>query len=152
MAAGKRFQCGACQFVYFHNVAAAVAAVITARDDLLLAVRKHDPQAGMLDLPGGFVDPGESAEEALRRELLEELGIVIADLHYMCSFPNLYVYENVPYRTIDFFYAARLGKKPELRIGDDIAGYVWVPTNAVPYDKIAFESISSGIRCGLKPR
>ena len=45
---------------------------------VLLAQRVYPPEvAGLWELPGGKVEPGESPEEALRRELAEELGVVV---------------------------------------------------------------------------
>jgi 8-oxo-dGTP pyrophosphatase MutT (NUDIX family) len=54
-----------------------VAAVIVDSRDRLLLVRKRGTTAFMQ--PGGKIDPGESAVEALRRELVEELGVHITD-------------------------------------------------------------------------
>ncbi len=45
---------------------------------VLLIERGHDPYRGRLALPGGFVEPGEAAEQAARRELAEETGIAEA--------------------------------------------------------------------------
>jgi 8-oxo-dGTP diphosphatase len=52
-----------------------VRAVITAGGHLLLA---HRPGAAHTFLPGGHIEPGEAAAAALRRELLEELGLDLA--------------------------------------------------------------------------
>ncbi|WP_297514949.1 NUDIX domain-containing protein, partial [Flavobacterium sp.] len=69
-----RIACNHCGFVYYHNVAAAVAVVLRYKDQVLFTVRQEDPDAGSLDLPGGFIDPGERAETAACREIKEELG------------------------------------------------------------------------------
>jgi 8-oxo-dGTP diphosphatase len=52
------------------------------RDDgaLLLVERGHPPHQGSFALPGGILEVGESAEEACRREMLEETGIEVSDL------------------------------------------------------------------------
>ena len=50
-------------------------AVFDRRGRLLLIKRKNPPFAGHYALPGGFVDVGETVEEACRRELWEETGI-----------------------------------------------------------------------------
>ncbi len=56
-----------CQFTYFHNPAAAVMVAITVKDELLIAIRGREPGLGGWDLPGGFVDPDESLEQAAIR-------------------------------------------------------------------------------------
>ena len=58
------------------------------QDEVLVAVRARNPGKGLLDLPGGFVDPGESLEVALYRELQEELGFDMAGqlCRYLGSF------------------------------------------------------------------
>ena len=70
-----------CGFHFFQNVAAAVMVAICWQDEVLVAVRARNPGKGLLDLPGGFVDPGESLEVALRRELQEELRFDMAVSH-----------------------------------------------------------------------
>ena len=68
--------CSDCGFTYYANASAATAAIITnSKSEILLATRAFEPAKGKLDLPGGFVDMNETAEEALIRELKEELNI-----------------------------------------------------------------------------
>lgn len=86
---GKSVTCGACGFRYFHNMAAAVMGILTTPSGILLTRRAEDPGKGMLDLPGGFVDYGESLEQALVREIQEELGIRVTIPEYIGSFPIL---------------------------------------------------------------
>jgi 8-oxo-dGTP diphosphatase len=64
---------------------------ILVRDGRVLAERRKltktlDP--GALALPGGHVEPGESLEAALARELMEELGIVATRSRYLCMLPH----------------------------------------------------------------
>ncbi len=73
----RALHCPQCELTYYHNVAAAVACIVLDDRDHILSVRRaREPAKGTLDLPGGFVDPHESAEAAARRELQEETGIV----------------------------------------------------------------------------
>ena len=110
----RRFLCNICGFTYYHNIAAAVAIVFTFEDKILFAVRNIDPDKGKLDLPGGFIDPNETAETAACREIEEELGIAIQpqDLRYITTSPNNYLYKNVPYRTLDIFTNVHCLPKP----------------------------------------
>ena len=95
-----RFLCHHCGFVYYHNIAAAVAVIFRREREILFAVRNIDPDKGKLDLPGGFIDPDENAEAAACREVNEELGLEItpSQLKYVTTQPNHYLYKNIPYR------------------------------------------------------
>ena len=53
------------------------AVVLDASGRLLLIRRGHDPHAGLWSLPGGRVEPGETLEQAVRREVLEETGLLV---------------------------------------------------------------------------
>ena len=69
--------CAACGNTSFVNPLP-VAVVLLPVDDGVLAVRRNiEPQIGRLALPGGYINRGESWQQAGARELLEETGIVI---------------------------------------------------------------------------
>ena len=69
----KSKQCGACGFEFFLNPSTSTVAVIVNTKNELLAVRRaKQPAKGTLDLPGGFCDCGETAEQGVIREVLEE--------------------------------------------------------------------------------
>jgi 8-oxo-dGTP diphosphatase len=54
------------------------AALVDAQDRVLVAQRPPGKQlAGLWEFPGGKLDPGERPEEALTRELAEELGVIV---------------------------------------------------------------------------
>lgn len=139
-----RFFCHDCEFTYFHNIAAAVAVVFRFEDKILFTVRNIDPDKGKLDLPGGFIDPNENAENALCREVREELGLEIqpSDLEYVTTQPNNYLYKNVPYRTMDIFYECRLDiSQVEVVAKDEIASLKWIPISEIDLNEIGFVSV-----------
>lgn len=147
----KQFFCAACGFVLYLNIAAAVAAIIECRGEILFGVRRKEPKAGMLDLPGGFVDQNETAEEALRRELREELLVDMpGKLQYFCSFPNRYPYRGIVYDTLDLFFVMQLEDRPLIRAGDDLAGVRWIGRTAVDERLIGFDSVREAIRLYLQ--
>lgn len=144
----RRFLCNACGFTYYHNIAAAVAIVFTFEDKILFAVRNIDPDKGKLDLPGGFIDPNETAETAACREIEEELGIAIQpqDLRYITTSPNNYLYKNVPYRTLDIFYECKLPSDViKIKAEDEIQELIWVQRSQIDLTKIGFISIRNVI-------
>lgn len=102
----KLLRCEACGFELYMNPAAAVGGVIVdPRGRMVVLVRGKEPGKGLWDLPGGFVDPGETAEEALAREIREEVGLEVAAMRYLGSWPNVYHYGGIAYRTLDFGFA-----------------------------------------------
>jgi len=136
------FRCERCDFVYFVNAAAAVAGLVF--DDsrrLLLVERKNEPRKGMLDLPGGFADIMETAEEALRRELREELNIEITTATYLASFPNRYLYGGITYFTLDMGFICAATDFSRMRAHDDAAAIVFMRPDDIDLDAIGFESI-----------
>lgn len=141
----QRCLCKNCNFTFYRNVAAAVAVIVRCKDEVLFTIRARDPGKGMLDLPGGFVDPKESLEEAARREILEELRIDVCALRYLFSEPNVYRYRDVNYNTIDAFFEVQLKEKPIIEVGDDVAGFVWQTLNDLKIDAIALSSIKKGV-------
>ncbi len=60
----RSLNCPACGFRYFINSATAVGGFIFHGDKIIVAVRGEEPQKGKLDLPGGFVEFDEAADEA----------------------------------------------------------------------------------------
>ena len=138
----KKWSCR-CGFVLFHNVAGAVAVLITHGDEIFLTRRNQDPQKGKLDLAGGFVDPKESAEKTCIRELEEELQFSLdkSKLKYEASLPNIYHYKGIDYNTIDLFYSYEIEEKFEFTAEiSEISEGVWMHRNAIDLEEIAFES------------
>ena len=142
----KQLVCQKCDFCYFHNVATAVGAIIRHGSEILLAVRGREPARGMLDLPGGFTDPGESLEQALKREIQEELGLQLNQPRYLFSFANTYLYAGVLYQTTDVIFEFTLSSKPAVVPADDVAAVRWIELLAVPHEDIAFDSIRRAVR------
>jgi NADH pyrophosphatase NudC (nudix superfamily) len=138
----KSFKCESCGFKFFINSAAAVAAVIENKEGwILLTVRGVEPNIGALDLPGGFVDPMESAEEALKRELKEELNLEITDLNYLVSYSNEYIYNDYSVFTTDLGYACKVKNFDNIKIDDDIADFQFFSPKDIDFNKISSNSI-----------
>ena len=84
-------KCPSCNALFFPNISPAVIVAVTRGDQILLAHNRNF-RPGMFSLLAGFIDPGETAEQAVIREVREEVGIEIGDLRYITSqpwpFPN----------------------------------------------------------------
>lgn len=72
-----RMICASCGAIAYRNPAILVTTIIEAQGQILLCRRAEPPRAGYWTLPGGFMECGESLEEAAVREALEETGIAL---------------------------------------------------------------------------
>lgn len=141
----KEFRCNACAFTFFQNVAAAAAVILEYKGKIVTIKRSREPQKGKLDLPGGFLDPEETAEDGLKREIREELNIELSDLKYLGSYPNIYKYKDVLYHTCDLFFHSKINIFPKKLDRTEIEELVLIDPKEIPLDKFAFESTKIGL-------
>jgi mutator protein MutT len=143
----RSLKCAGCGFHYFINSAAAVAAlVINENGELMLVTRGVEPDYGKLDLPGGFIDPGESAEDAVRRELSEELGLKVKSLKYIGSAPNEYIFSEFTVYTLDMAFLVIPETTEGLKPMDDIKAYQFYSEAELDYNEIPAPSIKKFVR------
>jgi 8-oxo-dGTP diphosphatase len=100
--------------------------------EVLLVRRGKPPSLGSWALPGGAQEIGETAADAARREILEECGIVIGDLHLAANVDSIHRDPDgrirYHYTIIDF---AALWQGDAAVAGDDVSEVVWVRVDAL---------------------
>jgi ADP-ribose pyrophosphatase YjhB (NUDIX family) len=127
-------------------VAVAVAIFLKdAEGRTLFLVRAKDPAKGKFGLPGGFVDKGESAEEAAHRETREEVGLAIHDLIFLCSAPNVYPYRGAIYPTTDVYFVGTAVGSEMAYQESEVTDSVWRDPFTVEYDDLAFPSLRAAM-------
>jgi 8-oxo-dGTP diphosphatase len=101
----------------------AVCVVFDAQKRVLLVRRKFAPFKGEHALPGGYVEIGETVEDACRRELMEETAIKVGALYLVGvdSDPR----RNPHHHTCAVAFLARVARATP-RAGDDAAAAEWV--------------------------
>ncbi|WP_237068251.1 NAD(+) diphosphatase [Microbulbifer guangxiensis] len=78
--------CSRCQFVVYPRISPCVIMLVTRGEECLLA-RHTRHRHGLFTALAGFIEAGESAEEALAREVHEEVGVRVGAAHYVGSQP-----------------------------------------------------------------
>ena len=124
--AGERAkECPACGYVAYPRVSPAMMALVTRGRELLLA-RAHRFPAGMYSALAGFVEPGETIEDCIRREVKEEVGVDVGTLTYFASqswaFPH----------SLMIAYTAEYAGGELVPDGEEIADVRWFAADALP--------------------
>ncbi len=108
---------------------------------VLLGRRAAEPHKGKWGTLGGFVEIGESAGAALRRELKEELGIRLGALRYVTTVPGEYPYQGV---VMPYLEIALAGRGPDVRAvrydRKEISALKYFALKDVPFGRLAFRS------------
>ena len=140
--------CANCGFTYYQNPRASTAAfILNGKGELLVARRAKEPAKGTLDLPGGFVDNNENAEQGMVREIEEETGLKIEPdkVQYMFSIPNIYRYSGMDIHTLDLFFLCRVAEDAEVKAADDAAELTWLPLREVYVERFGLRSIREAV-------
>ncbi len=138
----REYRCEGCGWHFFFNAAAAAGALLLCDGELMLGIRREEPDAGKLDIIGGFIDFDETAEDGLARELREELGLDVPTdaFDYFCTVPNRYLFDGVLYHTLDLIYLCEFDARPHVTPADDLADVVWMKPADIDEGQLAFAS------------
>jgi 8-oxo-dGTP diphosphatase len=135
--------CGGCGFVFYLGPKLVAGAIFELDGEVVLIQRDIEPGYGKWTFPGGFVERGERAEDAARREVLEESGLEIE----VGDIIGLYTYEGeVP--AIAVFAARVVGGEPTpLDETMDVKGF---PRDGLPWAEMAFPSTEQALKDYLR--
>jgi ADP-ribose pyrophosphatase YjhB (NUDIX family) len=140
------FRCAHCGFRFYFNPTVAVAVFIQRQDGHALFIRRaREPAKGRLAPPGGFIDIGETAEAAARREVREEVGLEVDGIRFLCSQPNRYTYAEVTYPVLDFFFTCSVQQAQEAWDLHEVESCLWLEPLSVSAADMAFPSMQRAL-------
>jgi NAD+ diphosphatase len=124
--AGERAkECPACGHVVYPRVSPAMMVLVTRGRELLLARANRFPQA-MYSALAGFVEPGESIEDCIHREVREEVGVEVDRLQYVAS-------QSWPFpHSLMIAYTAEYAGGDMHPCDEEIVEAGWFPIDALP--------------------
>lgn len=134
-----RLVCSRCQFVFYLDPKLAAIAIIPYQGGVVLARRAIAPGYGLWVAPGGFVDVGERVEDAVIREVREEVLLTIRIQRLL----NVYSY--VGRTTVIVAYVAEVVAGTP-GAGDETLEAKVFPPEAIPWQEIAFASTHDALR------
>ncbi len=142
----KSKKCAICKFVYYLNPSAAVGGfIINSKNEMLVCRRAEEPVKGTLDVPGGFVDMYESAEEALIREVKEELNIDIIESDFLFSLPNNYRFSEFDIPTLDLFFSCKTHLFDQLKPSDDVSEAFFIAIAEINPEDFGLTSVQKAV-------
>ena len=135
----ERRVCDRCGFVDYENPKIVVGSVVEHEGRILMCRRAIEPRKGWWTIPAGYLELGETPEEGAAREAWEEARakIAIDDL--------LAVYTVRHISQVQMLFRARL-LDPHVEAGPESEEVALVAWDALPWDELAFPSVSTALR------
>ena len=135
----RSIACPQCGYGAYYNPTPVAAAIpVTANGEIILLRRAFDPGKDLWTFPGGFVDLGESVEDAARREAHEELEVDVAITGLVG------VYSRPQDRVVLVVYDATLTGEP--RVTPEATEVRAFAPDDLPWDELAFWSTAQALR------
>lgn len=140
-----RYVCEHCDTIHYQNPNIVAGVVPVWGEKVLLCRRAIEPRLGYWTLPAGFMENGESVEQAARRETFEEACAEVEDLH-------LYSMIDVPHiNQVHIFYRSNL-VKPEFAAGIESLEVKLFDEADIPWSDLAFQTVRRTLECFFRDR
>ena len=128
-----------CELCNFNNPKASATAVIIQNNKLLLLKRNEEPYKGTWDLPGGYLDGQESPQDAIRREMREELGVYVKEETFIKTVSGSGKWGNKVFPVISFFYLVDIGDQ-KIKLNKENSKLKWIAIKDLHSEDIAWDT------------
>lgn len=139
----ERLVCSRCSFIFYLDPKVVAGTIFSIEDRVVLLRRGVEPAMGKWVFPGGYVDRGESVEEAAIRETREEASIEVE----LRSLLGVYSYPRSP--NVVVVYTAQV-VSGDLKAGDESVEARTFAASEIPWEELAFSSTQDALRDYLR--
>ena len=135
-----RHVCNQCELIHYHNPKIVAGCIPEWEDQILLCRRGIEPRRGLWTFPAGFMEIGESTEQAAARETKEEAlaDVAITSLYAVLSLPHI--------GQVYLVFRGRM-LTPAYEPGSESLEVRLFPLSAIPWEEMAFPVVSKALRC-----
>ena len=131
--------CEGCGRVHYQNPLIVAGCLPVSGDQVLLCKRAIEPRKGYWTLPGGFMELGETLEQAALRETMEEAGAAV-------QIESLYTLFNILHvGQVSLFFLSHLDQ-PEFAPGEESEEVALFAEDEIPWDQLAFNTIKRTLK------
>ncbi len=135
----ERLVCQKCAFIFYLDPKVVAGTIFSIEDRVVLLRRGMEPAIGKWVFPGGYVDRGESVEEAAIRETREECNLSVR----LSSLLGVYSYSGSP--NVVVVYTAEV-VSGELKAGDESVEARTFDAREIPWEELAFRSTRDALQ------
>jgi len=140
-----RFVCATCQAVHYQNPRIVAGCLPLWEGRILLCRRAIEPRLGFWTLPGGFMENGETMQQAAARETLEEACAQVEGLELYTLFDLPHIHQ------VHVFFRARLSE-PRFAAGDESLEVRLFAESELPWRELAFPTTGHTLEYFLRDR
>jgi ADP-ribose pyrophosphatase YjhB (NUDIX family) len=138
----SRATCSDCGVIAYRNPQVLVSTIVAAGERILLCKRANAPAAGRWGLPGGFMECGETLEEAAARETFEETGVRVSPrelrLHAVSTLPEI--------SEVYVGFVATLAERTDLVCGAECTEVGFFEEASVPWAELTYPDVGEYLR------
>lgn len=135
------FLCSNCGFRKYNNPLPSTVAVVERDGGFLLLRRAIEPALGQWDAVGGFLQPGETAEECVLRESREELGVAVSIRGVLGTFASTYGESGLT--TIGIAFHCTIPASAQIVLSDENSEFAWFDADHLP--EVAFKDVREAL-------
>ncbi|PSS47443.1 NUDIX hydrolase [Pseudomonas sp. BBP2017] len=140
-----RYVCDHCQTIHYQNPNIVAGVLPIWGNQVLLCRRAIEPRRGYWTLPAGFMENGETLEQAARRETVEEACARVGQM-------SLYQLFDLPHiNQVHVFFRAELADL-DFAVGVESLEVRLFDESEIPWDELAFRTISHTLKCYYRDR